>query len=104
MLRLIAILLTLVLAQAQLSAASTEEKRAFDAAAKSFAGGWWDRAEKELAEFANQFPDSERKPEVILLQAQARFKLKLYTGVIDLLSANLTKAGPWADQYYFWLA
>ena len=37
-------------------------------------------------------------------QAQARFKLKLYTGVVDLLSANLSRAGPWADQYHFWLA
>jgi len=104
MLRLIVILSMLVLAQPRLSAASAAEKRAFDAAAKSFSDGFWDRAEKEFAEFAKQYPESERKPEVILLQAQSRFKLKLYTGVIDLLSANLGKAGPWADQYHLWLA
>ncbi|MBI3851691.1 MAG: tetratricopeptide repeat protein [Verrucomicrobia bacterium] len=104
MLRLIAILLTLALAEAPLSAASQAEKHAFDDAAKSFDGHWWDRAEKQFGEFAIQFPNSERKPEAILLQGEARFKLKLYTGVIDLLAANLGKAGAWADQYHYWLA
>ena len=104
LLRLIVVLLTLVLTEARISAASAEEKRAFDAPAKSFKDGFWDLAEKGFAEFALQFPTSERKPEAILLQGEARFQLKLYTGVIDLLAANLSKAGPWADQYHYWLA
>src|SRR6185436_9977034 len=64
----------------------------------------WDLAEKEFADYVQKFPNAERQGEAILLQAQARFKLKLYTGVVDLLSANLNKAGPWADQYHYWLA
>ncbi len=103
-LRLLVILSMLVLAEVRLVAASAAEKRAFKVAGDFFDGLFWDQAEKEFADFAKQYPDSERKVEAILLQAQARYKLKLYTGAIDLLSANLSKAGPWADQYHFWLA
>jgi TolA-binding protein len=87
-----------------LGAAATPEEIAYDAAARSFQGGLFDRAEREFAEFARQFPKSERLAEVILIRAQAQYKLGQYTNLISLLSANLAQAGKLADKYRYWLA
>lgn len=84
-------------------AASRAETRAFEAAARSFRDGIWERADRELGEFAQAFPKSERRAEAILLRAQGRCKMANYAGAIQLLSAEQASAGPRADEYLFWL-
>lgn len=76
----------------------------FEAARLSFGGKFYDRAEKELAEFIAKYPESGRVGEAVVLQAQARFELKRYAGVVELLTGRLPKAGPLGDQYHYWIA
>src|SRR5437773_2576868 len=71
------------------SAGSSPENQAFAAALKSFAGGWWERAESEFAQFTQQYPASERRAEAILRQAQALYRLTNSVGAEQLLSANI---------------
>src|SRR5262245_19445043 len=73
--------------------ATPAENRAFSAAMKSFAGGWWERAENELAQFVQEYPESQRRPEAILRQAQARYRQTNAIGAEQLLSANIHQAG-----------
>ena len=87
-----------------LSAASIGENRAYSAAEKSFKDGIWWRAETEFAGFIKEFPDSERRPEAFLLQAQAMFHQTNAAGTLSLLTANLGVAGKFADEYQFWMA
>lgn len=85
-------------------AATVPERRAFEAAQKSFDGGWWDAAEREFGAFIVDFPESERLSQAILRQAQARQKLGNATGAADLLNAHRARAGTLAADYDFWLA
>ena len=80
------------------------EESAFNAAARSFQGSFYDRADRELGAFIQAFPASERLGEALLLQAQARFQLKKYDEVIALLSPRLAPPGKGTDKYRFWLA
>lgn len=75
----------------------------FEAAAKAFQDGFYDRAARELDEFAAQHPDSGRLPEAILMQAQTRYFLGQFETAINLLNANYSAAGKWADQYRLWM-
>ncbi len=84
-------------------AASRAETRAFEAVARSFRDGIWERADRELGEFVRAFPNSEHRAEAILLQAQSRCKLARFAGAIELLSAEQAGAGSRADEYLFWL-
>jgi TolA-binding protein len=94
----------LVLARLTLLGASPGENRAFTAAKASFDLGMWERAEAEFADFAVKFPSSERRAEVLLRQAQARYHLTNSPGVLELLVPNLDKADILADEYQFWIA
>ena len=96
--------LTLLLSASRLAAASGEENREYRAAAASFAAGFWDRAEREFAEFISKYPQSEHLPEALLRQGQAQFKQRKFGEMIALLTANQPKAGSLADQYLYWLA
>lgn len=84
-------------------AASRAETRAFQDAAKAFNDHLWDRAEREFGEFTQKYPKSERRPEAVLYQGQARCQLGLYASAIQLLSSEQAQAGPWSDQYLRWL-
>jgi len=84
-------------------AASRTETQAFEAAAKAFRDGNWERAEGEFGAFRQKFPKSERLAETVLLQAQARCKLADYRRALELLTAEQASAGPLADQYAFWI-
>ena len=84
-------------------AASRTETQAFEAAAKAFRDGIWERAEGEFGAFRQKFPKSERLAEAVLLQAQARCKLADYRRALELLTAEQAGAGPLADQYAFWI-
>jgi TolA-binding protein len=94
----------LVLAGVQLWAQNPIELQAFAAAARSFEDGFFQRAERELGEFVQKFPASERVAEAVLLQAQSRYELGQHEGVIELLTHRLAAAGSWADRYRFWIA
>jgi TolA-binding protein len=94
----------LLAAGPQLSAASSAENRAFDAAATAFQLGFYDRAEAAFGSFTQVFTNSTRRAEAILYQAEARLQQTNYAGAIELLSAHQGIAGTNADQYLFWLA
>src|ERR1017187_2306723 len=98
------ILLTLIFSGTRIFAASSDESRAFDAAAMAFQNELWKVAETDFEDFTIKFPKSARLPEAILYQAEAKLKLKQFSGAIDLLAANQNKAGKWADLYLFWIA
>lgn len=100
----LSICLALELSASRIVAASGEETRDYRAAAASLAGGFWERAEREFAEFIVKYPQSEHLPEVLLRQAQAQFRQRKFAELIALLTANQTKAGNLADQYLYWLA
>jgi len=96
--------LTLLFSLGQSLAATGEENREYRAAVASLAGGFWDRAEREFAEFITKYPQSEHLPEAVLRQAQAQFKQRKYADLITLLTANQPKSRNLADQYLYWLA
>ena len=87
-----------------LRAASPAEERAFGAASRAMQDGFYERAERDFGAFATRFAKSELLAEVVQLQAECRFKLKDYDGVIKLLTQHLAEAGSRQDEYLFWLA
>jgi TolA-binding protein len=84
--------------------AATPADRAYDAALRFFNDGTFDVADRELAEFIRNNPNSDRIPEAVLYQAQSRFQLKQYEKAEGLLRERLSAAGKWADQYRYWVA
>jgi TolA-binding protein len=80
------------------------EQRAWAAAENSFQLGFWERAEKQFADFAEKFPKSENQAPAVLRQAQARCKQGRFSGAIELLTSRSRDAGALADEYQFWLA
>jgi TolA-binding protein len=94
----------LLVAVTPLRAQDTPETRAFDAAARAFSTAVYDRAEREFADFVQNFPSSPHLPEALLYQAQAAMEQKKLAAAIELLNAHLAAAGPLADQYRYWLA
>ncbi len=101
--RVLLLICCLTMAGGTLYGATSAENRAFNAAAHSFRATIWDRAEAEFAEFVEKFPESTRLAEAILFQAEARLERSNYTGAAELLLKHLEQAGPWRDQYLFWL-
>ena len=85
-------------------AQETAEDIAYKAAARAFQDGLFDRAEKEFGDWSKRYPKSEKWPEVILLQAQARCKLNQYEAAVSLLNADYAQAGKQADQFRLWIA
>ena len=81
-------------------AQNAAEIRAFDAAARAFQDAIYDRAEKEFGEFVRSFPESARVSEAVLFQARSALKQTNLKVTVELLTANLAKAGPPADQYH----
>ena len=97
------VVLSLLLAAGPRLRAASPADRAFDAAVKAFQDTFYGRAEAQLADFRQKYPDSPRLTEAILLQAQARIELTNYAGAIALLTSHRAQAGTNADQYLFWL-
>jgi outer membrane protein assembly factor BamD (BamD/ComL family) len=86
------------------AAADPNWDQLFNAAAKAYQDGFYERAEKEFGELAQKFPNAERTPEAILFQAQSRFQLKRFPAVLELLQSRLPASGPFADQYHHLMA
>lgn len=87
-----------------LLAATGAETKEFTAASQAFNDRFWERAERELGAFLQKYPASDFRAEAQLFQAEARIKLKNFTGAIALLEAGSATAGRFADEYLFWLA
>src|SRR5262245_4957530 len=108
--RCLLILLLFALGSAPLSGAPAGENR-FKEAQANFRLGFWNPAAQNFADFVRRYPASPRVPEAILYQAEALINLAaetpgtnlLFGGAIELLSTNQFRAGPWADQYQFWI-
>ena len=85
-------------------AASFSETNAYSGAAQAFQDKIWPLAEAGFARFVEKFPKSEQRPQAVLYQAVARFHQTNSAGAIELLQANLDRAGTQADEYQFWIA
>lgn len=85
-------------------AQDTPEDIAYKAAARAFQDGLFDRADKEFGDWSNRYPKSEKWPEVILLQAQARCKLNQFEAAVSLLNTHYAQAGKQADKFRLWIA
>lgn len=85
-------------------AASPEETRAYDTSLKLFHDGLFELAERECAGFTATYTNSERLPDIVLVQVQARLRLKRPDDAIALLNqrTNLVAAKP--DEFAFWRA
>src|SRR2546430_17503448 len=95
-------LVLLLLFARSLFATERGEAEAFAAAAKASQDGFYERAQKEWAEFLREYPKSPRANEAALAQAQARHQLKEYAGALEILNARAAQAGALGDQYQFW--
>jgi TolA-binding protein len=98
------VLLTAAWLGRSLRAEELGAENAFGEAIRLFQGSWFDRAEKGFADFVAGFPQSTNRYEAMLLQAQCRYQLNDYEGAANLLSAQVTAAGPLADRFLYWLA
>ncbi len=81
-----------------------QELTALKSAVAMFNDGFYEQANNALGEFIAKHPDSKNVPEAILLQAQSRFKLKDFTGAIDVLQKYFGKCQNFCDEYLFWIA
>lgn len=86
-----------------LDAASQAEVRAYEAALRRLQTGAYDLAERELVEFQKDYPQSDKTPEVVLLQAECRYRLGQFDSGLKLLHEKLAGAGIVTDQYRFWI-
>lgn len=86
------------------AATDTPEARMGDAAMKMFQDGLLELAERECERFLKEFPESPRTPEIVLVQAQARIRLKQYDAALGLLAERTATAGKLADEFAFWPA
>jgi TolA-binding protein len=102
--RLLGLVFCILIMSFACAAQETPEDIAYKAAARAFQDGLFDRAEREFGDWAKRYPKSEKWPEVVLLQAQARCKLNQYEGAVSLLSTHYAQAGKQADKYRLWIA
>ena len=75
------------------------EDAAFQSAAQALRDKFYERAEDQFGAFLTNFPSSTNLSRAILFQAQARHSQKKHDAAIELLRANIAKAGPIADEY-----
>src|SRR5215469_2307455 len=97
--RWILILIVLVALAPRPVAAAPSEKGLFNSAHSAFDDAFYDKAEKDFAAFALQFPNSPLVPQAILFQAESQVLQSNYAGAIALLSSRQSMAGTNADQY-----
>lgn len=99
------LLLVLVLVLGTLSLrAQPAEERAFTALTKMFEDGLYEFAARDAAEFAARFPESPRRAEAGLLQAQALLELGRFEEALARLGEHAVAAGDRADEFAFWQA
>ena len=92
-------------------AATPAEDRDFNSAERTFKDEFFERAEKEFAEFSRKYPDSQHLPEAVFLQARSLFERqktntepkRALSAVVSLLATNIARAGTLGDQYRYWI-
>lgn len=87
-----------------LVAATPEETQAADAIQKMSQDGLDEAVDREAQAFAQRFPAADQLGRVLLLQAQARIRLRRHAAALALLKEHLPQAGPLADEFAFWTA
>lgn len=97
------LLLALAAAVPRFGFATSAENGMFTSATRALRTQLYEQAERDFAQFIQQFPESPRLPEAILAMAEARFKQGNYTGALDLLTTRQNQAGKWADELLFWI-
>jgi TolA-binding protein len=102
--KLIGIWLLLAVGKGMLHAASDAEIADYTSASQAFNDRFWDRADRELTAFLENYPESEFRAEAVLFQAESRIKLGNLGSAIGLLESGRGTAGRFADEYQFWLA
>lgn len=85
-------------------AQETPESRLFKSAARLFETGVYDLAQRDFTIFTATYPQSAMLPEAILLQARSALYQTNLSQAVDLLSTNIARAGPLAEQYRYYLA
>jgi TolA-binding protein len=84
--------------------AQPTEDRAFTALTKMFEDGLYEFAARDAAEFTTRFPDSPRRTEAGLLEAQALLELGRFEAALARLGELAAPAGDRADEFAFWQA
>ncbi|MGC3959046.1 MAG: hypothetical protein QM813_14205 [Verrucomicrobiota bacterium] len=104
-LRILLLFLSLALAGGRTNAAlfGGGEKKSYDAAYQSFQLRMWERAAGELGEFVQDYPKSDKVPQVVAWQAEALYRQDKFDAVVALLQPRLSNAGTLEDQYLYWL-
>jgi TolA-binding protein len=85
------------------SALGQNEEADFHAAARAFEDEQWERAERALSQFVQQYPSSARRPLAIVLRAQALCQLNRPGAAVELLQQELPGAGNLTDAFLYWL-
>ena len=88
------------------------EEREYRSARRSFEDNWFDRAEREFAEFLAKYPGSKQRAEAVLMQARSRFEQQKeqpeaqrnFSSVVEILQTGIANAGEWAPHYAYWIA
>lgn len=83
---------------------SARETAAFKSAVALFNDGFYEQADNAFKQYIAEHPNSSHIPEVVLLQGQAKYKLKNFANAIQTLQDNFQKARNLADEYLFWIA
>jgi len=95
------LVLSLLVAPFRLLAATAAEENAYRAAEKEFVDGFYQKADADFADFVQKFPTSTRVPEAIFWRAEARMKLRDFSGAFNLLSTHQAQAGNLGDEFLF---
>ncbi|MCX8107424.1 MAG: tetratricopeptide repeat protein, partial [Verrucomicrobiae bacterium] len=84
--------------------AAPEETTAIEAIRKMFADGLYEAVDRQSAEFASQFQNSEHLPEIWLIQARAKIRVGRVDDAILILTQNRDRAGQRLEEFDFWHA
>lgn len=85
------------------AAVAQNEEADYQAAARAFEDELWARADSELQQFVEKYPESSRRPLAVLLRAQALLQLDRAAEAVKLLESEQARAGGMADAFLFWL-
>src|SRR4051812_48705024 len=77
--------------------AADAETRAFEKADEFRRDKFYEKAEKEFADFVAKYPASPRVSQALLLQAQSALAQKKFQIALNLLSTNMASAAGIAD-------
>jgi TolA-binding protein len=84
--------------------ARADDVEDFAGATAAFTNKFYERSEQQFAEFVRKHPTSTNVSAAILYQAQSRLFQRKPDAAIELLQAELRRAGSLADQFQYWQA